>query len=85
MKNEVKNTVENINSSNEKLLLSDVINSKILKDGKLLDRINKLVDFLDECESWTPGSKVSVGDILGYMCGKFDTTLEPVDVIETFD
>jgi len=58
-----------------------VINSKIQEIDGLLDRINKLVDFLDECDE----SKVFAGDVMGYICGYVDTTSEPKDEIETFD
>lgn len=57
------------------------INIKIQETEGLLDRINKLVDFLDECD----GLNVSAGDVMGYICGYVDTTSEPEDEIETFD
>ena len=56
-------------------------NSKIQETGGLLERINKLVDFLDECDEM----KVSAGDVMGYICGYVDCTSEPSDEMETYD
>ena len=61
--------------------LTGVINSKIQETDGLLERINKLVDFLDECDEM----KVSAGDVMGYICGYADCTSEPSDEIETYD
>jgi len=73
--------VKSFGQFNENLNISGVINSKIQETDGLLDRINKLVDFLDECDE----SKVSAGDVMGYICGYVDITSDPEDEIETFD
>ena len=56
-------------------------NDKIQETDEVIDRINKLVDFLDSCGD----SKVSAGDVMGYICGYMDVTAEPEDEIEIFD
>jgi hypothetical protein len=76
-----KNRIQRFGQFNENLNISDVINSKIQETDGLLERINKLVDFLDECDE----SKVSAGDVMGYICGYVDITSEPEDEIESFD
>jgi hypothetical protein len=75
------NHTKSSNKASENLNISGVINSKIRKTDGLLGRINKLVDFLDECYEL----KVSAGDVMGYICGYVDITSEPEDEIETFD
>jgi endo-1,4-beta-mannosidase len=69
-------------SKNENLDLSDVSESKINNPSNLMDRVNKLVEFLDTLDDDT---KVSAGDIMGYICGYFGDDDLPEDEIETFD
>lgn len=73
--------IKRFSQFNENLNISGVINSKIQETDGLLDRINKLVDFLDEYDE----SKVSAGDVMGYICGYFGKDDLPEDEIETFD
>ncbi len=56
-------------------------NSKIKNTDELLNRINKLVDFLDKNDDY----HVSAGDVLNYICGNVDTNSKIEDEIETFD
>ncbi|MCK9417741.1 hypothetical protein M0Q97_13945 [Candidatus Dojkabacteria bacterium] len=81
MKKKLKNIQTFEQHIDKNLNISGVINSKIQETGGLLDRINKLVDFLDGCDE----SKVSVGDVMCYICGYFGIYDLPEDEIETFD
>ena len=62
MENETKNKVENTDSNNEKLLLSDVIVSK-----NSCSKFNKTIDTFDHCSEWTP--PISMNSKISYFCG----------------
>ena len=62
MENEDKKQVGNINNSNEKLLLSDVIVSK-----NICSKFDKTVDAFDHCGKWLP--PISMNSKISYFCG----------------
>lgn len=58
------------------------INEEVENSPELIDRINKLVDFLDNLSD---DAKVSAGDVMGYICGYFGKNDMPEDEIEVFE
>ena len=82
LKKDLKINMDHLQNFNK---LNENYNSKIQETNGLIERINKLVDFLDRCSNTNYECKVSAGDIMGYICGYMDITSEPEDEIEVFD
>ena len=53
--------------------------------SELENRIDKLINFLDEISNENPDIKVSAGDVFGYICGYMDASADPEDEIEIFE
>lgn len=62
-----------------------MLNSKIENPEFLEDRLNSLIDFLDDISNRAPDTSVSAGDVFGYLCGYMGKDPKAEDEIEVLD
>lgn len=78
----LKRDLTNITKKNKNMKIKKLNEEISIDDEKSINRINKLMNFLYHLDD---DSKVSAGDIFGYIKGYFDEDAEPDDEIEVFD